>query len=167
MAKLDLTKYGITGVKEVVHNPSYEQLFEEEMKADLTGFEKGKLTELDAVNVMTGVFTGRSPKDKFIVMDENSKDTVWWTSDAYPNDNHPASQETWEELKKIAKKELSDKRLFVVDAFCGANKNTRMKCDVKKGTLLTLDMVELDISTQLYQVRKEQDKMYNNGYALK
>ena len=126
MAKLDLTKYGITGVKEVVHNPSYEQLFEEEMKADLTGFEKGKLTELDAVNVMTGVFTGRSPKDKFIVMDENSKDTVWWTSDAYPNDNHPASQETWEELKKIAKKELSDKRLFVVDAFCGANKNTRM-----------------------------------------
>ena len=126
MAKLDLTKYGITGVKEIVHNPSYEQLFEEEMKTDLTGFEKGKLTELDAVNVMTGVFTGRSPKDKFIVMDENSKDTVWWTSDAYPNDNHPASQETWEELKKIAKKELSDKRLFVVDAFCGANKNTRM-----------------------------------------
>ena len=126
MAKLDLTKYGITGVKEIVHNPSYEQLFEEEMKADLTGFEKGKLTELDAVNVMTGVFTGRSPKDKFIVMDENSKDTVWWTSEAYPNDNHPASQETWEELKKIAKKELSDKRLFVVDAFCGANKNTRM-----------------------------------------
>ncbi|MFC2287488.1 MAG: phosphoenolpyruvate carboxykinase (ATP) [Selenomonas sp.] len=126
MAKLDLTKYGITGVKEIVHNPSYEQLFEEEMKADLTGFEKGKLTELDAVNVMTGVFTGRSPKDKFIVMDENSKDTVWWTSEAYPNDNHPASQETWEELKKIAKKELSNKRLFVVDAFCGANKNTRM-----------------------------------------
>ena len=126
MAKLDLTKYGITGVKEIVHNPSYEQLFEEEMKSDLMGFEKGKLTELDAVNVMTGVFTGRSPKDKFIVMDENSKDTVWWTSDAYPNDNHPASQETWEELKKIAKKELSDKRLFVVDAFCGANKNTRM-----------------------------------------
>ena len=126
MAKLDLTKYGITGATEIVHNPSYEQLFEEEMKSDLTGFEKGKLTELDAVNVMTGVFTGRSPKDKFIVMDENSKDTVWWTSDAYPNDNHPASQETWEELKKIAKKELSDKRLFVVDAFCGANKNTRM-----------------------------------------
>ena len=81
MAKLDLTKYGITGVKEVVHNPSYEQLFEEEMKADLTGFEKGKLTELDAVNVMTGVFTGRSPKDKFIVMDENSKEPVWWYSE--------------------------------------------------------------------------------------
>ena len=126
MAKLDLAKYGITGVKEIVHNPSYEQLFEEEMKSDLTGFEKGKLTELDAVNVMTGIFTGRSPKDKFIVMDENSKDTVWWTSEAYPNDNHPASQETWEELKKIARQELSNKRLFVVDAFCGANKNTRM-----------------------------------------
>ncbi|MGP1574823.1 phosphoenolpyruvate carboxykinase (ATP) [Selenomonas sp.] len=126
MAKLDLAKYGITGVTEIVHNPSYEQLFEEEMKSDLTGFEKGKLTELDAVNVMTGIFTGRSPKDKFIVMDENSKDTVWWTSEAYPNDNHPASQETWEELKKIARQELSNKRLFVVDAFCGANKNTRM-----------------------------------------
>ncbi len=126
MAKLDLAKYGITGVKEIVHNPSYEQLFVEEMKSDLTGFEKGKLTELDAVNVMTGIFTGRSPKDKFIVMDENSKDTVWWTSEAYPNDNHPASQETWEELKKIARQELSNKRLFVVDAFCGANKNTRM-----------------------------------------
>ncbi len=126
MAKLDLAKYDITGVKEIVHNPSYEKLFEEEMRSDLTGFEKGKLTELDAVNVMTGVFTGRSPKDKFIVMDENSKDTVWWTSDAYPNDNHPASQETWEELKKIAKEELSNKRLFVVDAFCGANKDTRM-----------------------------------------
>ena len=126
MAKLDLAKYGITGVKEIVHNPSYEQLFEEEMKSDLTGFEKGKLTELDAVNVMTGIFTGRSPKDKFIVMDENSKDTVWWTSEAYPNDNHCESQETWEELKKIARQELSNKRLFVVDAFCGANKNTRM-----------------------------------------
>ncbi|MEX5284474.1 phosphoenolpyruvate carboxykinase (ATP) [Selenomonas sputigena] len=126
MAKLDLTKYGITDVKEIVHNPSYAQLFEEEMKSDLTGYEKGKLTELDAVNVMTGIFTGRSPKDKYIVMDDNSKDTVWWTSEAYPNDNHPLSQDGWEELKKIAKKELSGKRLFVVDAFCGANKNTRM-----------------------------------------
>ncbi|WP_314626026.1 phosphoenolpyruvate carboxykinase (ATP) [uncultured Selenomonas sp.] len=126
MAKLDLAQYGITGATEIVHNPSYEQLFEEEMKSDLTGFEKGQLTEFDAVNVMTGVFTGRSPKDKFIVMDENSKDTVWWTSDAYPNDNHPTSEATWDELKKIAKKELSNKRLFVVDAFCGANKDTRM-----------------------------------------
>ena len=95
MAKLDLTKYGITGVKEIVHNPSYEQLFEEEMKADLTGFEKGKLTELDAVNVMTGVFAGRSPKDQFIVMDDNSKDTFWWTPAAYPNYNPPASHQPW------------------------------------------------------------------------
>ncbi len=126
MANIDLEKYGITGVSEVIYNPSYEFLFEEEMKPDLTGYDKGVMTELDAVNVMTGVYTGRSPKDKFIVMDENSKDTVWWTSDEYPNDNHIASQETWEAVKEIAKKELCNKRLFVVDAFCGANKDTRM-----------------------------------------
>ena len=126
MATLDLTKYGITGVTEIVHNPSYEQLFEEETKAGLEGFEKGQETELGAVNVMTGIYTGRSPKDKFIVMDENSKDTVWWTTPEYPNDNKPASKEAWEAVKEIAKKELSNKRLFVVDGFCGANKETRM-----------------------------------------
>ena len=126
MATLDLTKYGITGVTEIVHNPSYEQLFEEETKAGLEGFEKGQETELGAVNVMTGIYTGRSPKDKFIVMDENSKDTVWWTTPEYPNDNKPASQEAWAAVKEIAKKELSNKRLFVVDGFCGANKETRM-----------------------------------------
>jgi len=126
MANIDLTKYGITGTTEIVYNPSYEQLFEEEMKPELTGFDKGQNTELDAVNVMTGVYTGRSPKDKFIVLDENSKDTVWWTSDEYPNDNHVATQEAWEAVKEIAKKELSNKRLFVVDAFCGANKDSRM-----------------------------------------
>ncbi|MDY4952582.1 MAG: phosphoenolpyruvate carboxykinase (ATP) [Prevotella sp.] len=126
MAKLDLTKYGITGVTEIVHNPSYEQLFEEETKAGLEGFEVGQNTELNAVNVMTGIYTGRSPKDKFIVMDENSKDTVWWTSDEYKNDNKPASQEAWAAVKEIAQKELSNKRLFVVDGFCGANKETRM-----------------------------------------
>ena len=126
MAKLDLTKYGITGVTEILHNPSYEQLFEEETKAGLEGFEKGQETELGAVNVMTGIYTGRSPKDKFIVMDENSKDTVWWTTPEYPNDNKPASQEAWAAVKEIAKKELSNKRLFVVDGFCGANKETRM-----------------------------------------
>ena len=126
MAKVDLTAYGITGAKEIVYNPSYEMLFEEEMKPELEGFDKGQLSELDAVNVMTGVYTGRSPKDKFIVMDENSKDTVWWTSPEYPNDNHPASEETWKAVKELAVKELSDKRLFVVDAFCGANKDTRM-----------------------------------------
>ena len=126
MAKVDLSKYGITGTTEVVHNPSYEQLFEEETKSGLEGYEVGKVSELGAVNVMTGIYTGRSPKDKFIVMDENSKDTVWWTSDEYKNDNHPASEEAWAAVKEIAKKELSNKRLFVVDAFCGANKDTRM-----------------------------------------
>ncbi|MGN0481142.1 MAG: phosphoenolpyruvate carboxykinase (ATP), partial [Lachnospiraceae bacterium] len=126
MAKIDLTKYGITGTTEIVYNPSYEVLFEEETKASNTGFEVGKNTELDTVNVMTGEFTGRSPKDKYIVVDENSKDTVWWTSDEYKNDNHPMSEEVWTAVKDLAKKELSDKRLFVVDAFCGANADTRM-----------------------------------------
>ncbi|MDO5336273.1 MAG: phosphoenolpyruvate carboxykinase (ATP) [Eubacteriales bacterium] len=126
MAEINLSKYGITGTTEIVHNPSYELLFEEETRTDLEGFEKGQVSELGAVNVMTGVYTGRSPKDKFIVVDENSKDTVWWTSDEYKNDNHPATQETWDAVKEIALKELSDKRLFVVDAFCGANKDTRM-----------------------------------------
>ena len=126
MAKIDLTKYGIKETTEIVYNPSNEVLFEEEMKPGLEGYEVGQLTELDAVNVMTGIYTGRSPKDKFIVMDENSKDTVWWTSKEYPNDNHPASEETWAAVKEIAQKELSGKRLFVVDAFCGANPDTRM-----------------------------------------
>ena len=129
MAKFDksvLEKYGITGTTEVLYNPSYEVLFEEETKSDLTGFDKGQVTELGAVNVMTGVYTGRSPKDKFIVMDENSKDTVWWTSDEYKNDNKPASQEAWAAVKEIAQKELSGKKLYVIDGFCGANKDTRM-----------------------------------------
>ena len=126
MANLDLSKYGIVDVKEVLHNPSYEVLFDEETKDGLTGFDKGQVTELGAVNVMTGVYTGRSPKDKFIVMDETSKDTVWWTSDEYKNDNKPASKEAWAAVKEIAKKELSGKKLYVVDGFCGANKDTRM-----------------------------------------
>ena len=130
MAKFDksaLSKYGIKGTTEVIYNPSYELLFEEEMKKDLTGYDKGQLTELGAVNVMTGVYTGRSPKDKFIVVDENSKDTVWWTTDEYKNDNHPASIETWNAVLDLAKDELSNKKLYVVDGFCGANKDTRMK----------------------------------------
>ncbi|HJA31956.1 MAG: phosphoenolpyruvate carboxykinase (ATP) [Clostridiales bacterium] len=126
MAVIDLSKYGITGTQEIVHNPSYELLFEEETKPGLEGYEKGQVSELGAVNVMTGEYTGRSPKDKFIVVDENSRDTVWWTSDEYKNDNHPASEETWKVVKDIALKELSDKKLYVVDAFCGANKDTRM-----------------------------------------
>ncbi len=126
MSQINLEKYGITGSTEIVYNPSYEVLFEEETKAGLEGFEVGQNTELNAVNVMTGIYTGRSPKDKYIVMDENSKDTVWWTSDEYKNDNHPMSVDTWNTIKEIAMKELSNKRLFVVDAFCGANADTRM-----------------------------------------
>ncbi|MGN0087067.1 MAG: phosphoenolpyruvate carboxykinase (ATP) [Alloprevotella sp.] len=127
MATLDLSKYGITGVTEVLHNPSYEVLFEEETKAGLEGFEVGQETELGTVNVMTGVYTGRSPKDKFFVMDEVSKDTVWWTSDEYKNDNKPVSEATWKALKELSVKELSNKKLYVVDAFCGANEATRLK----------------------------------------
>ena len=126
MKKIDLAKYGITGVKEIVHNPSYEELFKEETNPALEGYEKGQVSELGAVNVMTGIYTGRSPKDKFIVVDDNSKDTVWWTSDEYKNDNHPATIEAWNAVKKIAVDELSGKKLYVVDAFCGANKDTRM-----------------------------------------
>ena len=123
---LNLEKYGISGVKEIVHNPSYEALFEAEMDPSLEGFEKGQLTELGAVNVMTGIYTGRSPKDKFIVMDENSKDTVWWTSDEFKNDNKPASQEAWAACKELALKELSGKKLYVMDVFCGTNADSRM-----------------------------------------
>ena len=117
MAEINLSKYGISGTTEIVHNPSYEMLFEEETRPELEGFEKGQVSELGAVNVMTGIYTGRSPKDKFIVMDDNSKDTVWWTSDEYKNDNHPATEETWKAVKDIAHNELSNKKLFVEDAF--------------------------------------------------
>ena len=126
MAEINLSKYGITDTVEIVRNPSFEALFEAETDPSLEGFEKGQVSELGAVNVMTGEYTGRSPKDKFIVVDENSKDTVWWTSDEYKNDNHPATQECWDAVKDIALKELSGKKLYVVDAFCGANKDTRM-----------------------------------------
>ena len=126
MKQLDLTQYGIVGTTEIVHNPSYEVLFAEETKAELTGFDKGQETELGAVNVMTGVYTGRSPKDKFIVDDAQSHDNVWWTSENYKNDNKPMSEATWAVVKDIALKELSNKRLFVVDAFCGTNPDTRI-----------------------------------------
>ena len=127
MANLDLSKYGITDVKEVLHNPSYDVLFAEETKPGLEGFEKGQVTELGAVNVMTGVYTGRSPKDKFFVKNEASENSVWWTSDEYKNDNKPCTEEAWADLKAKAVKQLSGKRLFVVDTFCGANEATRMK----------------------------------------
>ena len=122
----ELEALGISGVKVICHNPSYEELFKFENDPALTGYEKGQLTELDAMNVMTGIYTGRSPKDKYIVMDANSKDTVWWTSPEYPNDNHPMSEEVWDRVKVLAKKQLCGKNLFVVDAFCGANKDTRI-----------------------------------------
>ena len=130
MAKFEksvLEKYGITGTTEVVYNPTFEALYEEETKEGLTGYDKGQQTELGAINVMTGVYTGRSPKDKFIVDDANSHDTVWWDSPEYHNDNHRASEKTWAAVKALAQKELSGKKLYVVDGFCGANKDTRMK----------------------------------------
>ncbi|MCQ2158498.1 MAG: phosphoenolpyruvate carboxykinase (ATP), partial [Bacteroidales bacterium] len=127
MAKINLCKYGIKGVSEILYNPTYEVLYNEETKPGLEGFDKGQVTELGAVNVMTGVYTGRSPKDKYIVMDKKSKDTVWWTSEEYKNDNHPLSEKNWKALKDLAVKQLSGKRLFVVDGFCGTHKDTRMK----------------------------------------
>ena len=126
MAKLDLTQYGITGSTVIAHNPSYEYLFEEETKQSLTGYDKGVNTELNAVNVMTGIYTGRSPKDKYIVKDAQSEDKVWWTTEEYKNDNHPMSEEVWAKVKEIAIKELCNKELYVVDAFCGANEATRL-----------------------------------------
>ena len=123
---LDLTKYGITGSTVIAHNPSYEKLFEEETKAGLEGYEVGQVTELGAVNVMTGIFTGRSPKDKYIVDDAQSHDKVWWTSENYKNDNHPMSEKVWAQVKNLAVKELCNKNLYVVDAFCGANTATRL-----------------------------------------
>ena len=126
MRKLDLSEYGILHVPEILYNPSYEELFREEMPPDLEGFEKGQLTELDAVNVMTGVFTGRSPKDKFIVKDDTTRDTIWWTTPESPNDNKPTTPEVWADLKKLVTKQLSGKRLFVMDTFLGANENSRL-----------------------------------------
>ena len=131
MPKIDLSKYGIKGVTEVLYNPTYEVLYNEETKPGLEGYDKGQVTELGAINVMTGVFTGRSPKDKYIVYDKTSKEgapgEVWWTTEEYPNDNHKMSEKVWKEVKKLALNQLSGKRLFVVDGFCGTHKDTRMK----------------------------------------
>ena len=126
MSKIDLTQYGITGTPEIFHNPSWDQLFIDETNPDLKGYERGQVTELGAVNVMTGEFTGRSPKDKYFVDDNTSRETIWWTTDEYKNDNKPISTKVWDELKVIADKELSNKPLYVVDAFCGTNKDTRL-----------------------------------------
>uniref|UniRef100_UPI00404B84A3 phosphoenolpyruvate carboxykinase (ATP) n=1 Tax=Flavobacterium sp. TaxID=239 RepID=UPI00404B84A3 len=124
---ISLEKYGITGASEIIHNPSYDYLYHEELNPDLKGFEKGQLSELGAVNVMTGDFTGRSPKDKYIVKDSVTENTIWWTSDKAVNDNKPISPDTWDALKNTTVSQLSGKKLYVVDAFCGANANTRLK----------------------------------------
>ena len=131
MPTLNLRKYGIKNTREVLYNPTYEVLYNEETKPGLEGYDKGVVTELGAINVMTGVFTGRSPKDKYIVYDkttkEGAKGEVWWTTPEYPNDNHKMSEKVWKEVKKLALKQLSGKRLFVVDGFCGTHADTRMK----------------------------------------
>ena len=124
---ISLEKYGIKNVQEIIHNPTFEQLYNDELNPNLQGFEKGQLTELGAVNVMTGVFTGRSPKDKYIVKDSITEDTIWWNSDKAVNDNKPITQNTWNALRDNTTKQLSGKKLYVVDAFCGANENTRLK----------------------------------------
>jgi len=124
---ISLEKYGILNVSEIIYNPSYDYLYNEELNSSLEGFEKGQLSELGAVNVMTGEFTGRSPKDKYIVKDSVTENTIWWNSDKAPNDNKPISTETWNALKETTVNQLSNKKLYVVDAFCGANENTRLK----------------------------------------
>ncbi|MFN3753069.1 phosphoenolpyruvate carboxykinase (ATP) [Flavobacterium sp.] len=124
---ISLEQYGIKNVQEIIHNPSFEKLYNDELNPNLEGYEKGQLTELGAVNVMTGVFTGRSPKDKYIVKDNITENTIWWTSDKAVNDNKPINQNTWEALKDTTVDQLSGKKLYVVDAFCGANENTRLK----------------------------------------
>jgi phosphoenolpyruvate carboxykinase (ATP) len=126
MPDMDLSKYGIDNTKEIVYNPSYELLFEEETKQSITGYERGVVTESGAVSVDTHIFTGRSPKDKYIVKDETTRDTVWW-SDQGKNDNKPISTDTWNHLKGLISEQLSGKRLFIVDAYCGADKETRLK----------------------------------------
>ena len=124
---ISLDQYGIQNVQEIIHNPSFDKLYNDELNPNLEGYEKGQLTELGAVNVMTGVFTGRSPKDKYIVKDAVTENTIWWNSEKAANDNKPISQNTWEALKETTVSQLSGKKLYVVDAFCGANENTRLK----------------------------------------
>ena len=126
MAQIDLSQYGIKDVKNIIYNPSYDDLYRDELNPELKGYERGILTSNGAVDVFTGVYTGRSPKDKYLVRDEVTEDTVWWTSDGYKNDNKPITPKVWDRLKEEAVEELSDKTLYVVDCFCGANANTRI-----------------------------------------
>lgn len=124
---LDLSAYGIRDVAEIIRNPSYEDLYEAEIDPSLQGFERGVVTKSGAVAVDTGIFTGRSPKDKFIVCDDATRDSMWWTSEKAKNDNKPTTPEVWKDLKKLVTDELSGKTLYVVDTFCGANPDTRLK----------------------------------------
>ncbi|WP_432455679.1 MULTISPECIES: phosphoenolpyruvate carboxykinase (ATP) [unclassified Agarivorans] len=124
---INLTQYGIKDVSEIIYNPSYETLYQEETRPELTGYEKGIVTQSGAVAVDTGIFTGRSPKDKYIVLDDSTRDSMWWTSEQAKNDNKPIDPAVWTDLKKIVADQLSGKRLFVVDTFCGANPDTRLK----------------------------------------
>ena len=122
-----LSSIGISDVQTIVHNPSYDKLYEDELQPGLEGFARGYLTELGAVNVLTGEYTGRSPKDKFIVMDDTTRDSYWWNGNGTKNDNKPIDTAVWNELKALAAKQLSGKKLYIVDGFCGANKDTCMK----------------------------------------
>ncbi len=124
---INLSRYGIKNTLNIIHNPSYEDLFIEEMNPNLNGYEKGQQTSSGAVNVMTGRFTGRSPKDKYIVYDDITKDTIWWTTPFAPNDNRPLSPKIWSTLKQEVSSFLSNKKLYVIDTYCGANKNTQLK----------------------------------------
>ena len=144
----ELEAYGISDVHDIVYNPSYDRVYQEELDPSLTGYERGVLTNLGAVAVDTGIFTGRSPKDKYIVRDDTTRDTFWWADKGKgKNDNKPLSPETWQHLKGLVTRQLSGKRLFVVDTFCGANEATRMRaiatplsssifrCSFRKGRL--------------------------------
>ncbi|CAO98263.1 phosphoenolpyruvate carboxykinase (ATP) [Erwinia tasmaniensis] len=123
----ELVAYGITDTVEVVHNPDYDMLFKEETQPGLAGYERGIVTESGAVAVDTGIFTGRSPKDKYLVRDETTRDTLWWSDQGKgKNDNQPLTQETWQSLKSLVTRQLSGKRLFVVDTWCGANPDSRL-----------------------------------------
>ncbi len=123
----DLADMGIIDTTEVVYNPDYDTLFQEETRPELEGFERGTLTHSGAIAVDTGIFTGRSPKDKYIVRDDTTRDTLWWNDQGTgKNDNQPLSQETWQALKTCVTQQLSGKRLFVIDAFCGANPDSRL-----------------------------------------
>lgn len=123
---LDVSIHGLHDVIEVIRNPSYETLFAHETNPELRGYERGILTKLDAINVDTGIFTGRSPKDKYIVKEASTQNDVWW-SDQGKNDNHPLTQATWDSLKAQVLTQLSGKRLYVIDAFCGASPASSVK----------------------------------------